>query len=100
MFNAFRGKIANYIRNRPDLHEDIIVVSTITGTIIGSIYGAVGPNPPRKSTTIISDCIIAGIIGATGGALTGLVSPILIPTTIFGGTVGIVYCGYEKITGK
>jgi uncharacterized membrane protein YfcA len=99
MFNAFRAKITNYIINNPNLYEHIILTTTTTGTIFGSVSNAIYYNKNSPSE-IITYSISGGLCGCVAGAVTGILSPLLIPTTIIGGTVGVVVYGYDKITRK
>lgn len=96
MFNAIRMRIGTLL-NKPNLYEQVIYTTTTTGTIMGGIIFATETHKYSSMNDKITNCIIGSFAGGVSGLMVGLGSPVILPVTVVGGTIGIVKIGYDKI---
>jgi hypothetical protein len=106
MFNVFRAnirnKIGNFINNNPYLHDSVnlhgcvIFTTTVTGAIMGGFIFVNDPHAKTHKDKIVNG-VCGSMVGVVVGALIGGLSPVLIPTVIIGGTIGVASIGFNKL---
>ena len=101
-FNEVKQVLNTYKKNINDInylvnHEKLIICCTFIGGGCGVFSSFINNSNKQPIVDQIFNGIYNGFGGALIGALCGLSSPIIIPLTIFTGTLYIVYTGYLYI---
>ena len=98
MFNTIRKLFVGQIEK--DLYPKIIVSSTITGLVGGSLYGATDEYRRNKDiplyNTIRNSCL-CGVIGIPTGLVIGLASPLVLPVFTVSSLIGISVYGFYEL---
>ena len=92
-------KIGKAVFETPFLYERIILTTTTTGTIVGSIAGA---QEPGNKTLFdkVSNSIIFCSCGGFIGIWVGILSPVIVPVSVVGGIIGGASYGFSVIKDK